>query len=107
MIYKKYLIRTSDQFDPMQFPQLMDDLDTIQAEMKKRPDPSNPDILLSFLKHHSIDSSWEKKNPEMTALISSKALPVAGLEALFESCDKNPNYGKQLEEYIRTTLKQS
>ena len=105
MIYKKYLIRDTDHFDPYNFPKLTEDLDTINVAMVAKPAAFNTDMLLSFLKDNSIRTEWTNANPQLAEMISSKSLPVEDLGAMFECCSKNPSFRKQLEEYIRSSFK--
>jgi hypothetical protein len=104
MFYKKYLVKDTDHFDPDHFPSLMEDMDTIVMAMDATPAALNAEMLLSFLKSHSIRTEWVKAKPELAEMISSKSLPITGLEALFESCTENPDFRNQLEEHIRVRL---
>jgi hypothetical protein len=101
MFYKKYLIKDTDRFDPDHFPSLMEDMDTIVIAMDATPTALNAEMLLSFLKSHSIRTEWVNANPQLAEMISSKSLPITGLEALFESCTENRDFRIQLEEHIR------
>jgi hypothetical protein len=101
MFYKKYLVKDTDHFDPDHFPELMEDIDTIHVGMDATPTALNAEMLLSFLKSHSIRTEWVNANPQLAEMISSKSLPITGLEALFESCTENRDFRIQLEEHIR------
>ena len=102
MYYNKYLVKDTDYFEPMDFPQLMDDLDTIQAAIAESPEASRSEMLLSFLKEHSLSKDLIASNPALASMITSGALPLSGLQALFDSCRKNASFGMQLENHIRS-----
>jgi hypothetical protein len=65
------------------------------------PYASRTEILISLLKDHCIESKWVEANPGLTEMISSKVLPLADFEALFESGKDNAAYIRELEEYIK------
>ena len=100
MIYKKYLIKETDQFNPDDFPRLTEDLEIIGIAMASVPSAYNKEMLISFLKDHKIQNDWVNANPRLAEMISSKSLPVKNLEELFDSCSHNPTFRKGLEEYI-------
>ena len=100
MIYSKYLVKDTDQFDPAYFPAIAEDMDAIVASMAGLPGSRNSAMLVSFAKDHCIESEWVKANPILAEMISSKSLPVSNLEALFASSGNNASFRLQLEEYI-------
>jgi hypothetical protein len=105
MFYNKYLIKDSDHFEPMDFPQLMDDLDTIQAAIAETPETSRSEMLLTFLKEHSLGKDLIASNPRLASMITSGTLPLSGLQALFDSCRKHTSFGNQLENHIRLSCR--
>ena len=100
MIYSKYLVKDTDQFDPAYFPSITEDMDVIVASMAGLPGSRNSAMLVSFAKDHCIESEWVKANPILAEMISSKSLPVTNLEALFAASGNNSSFRLQLEEYI-------
>lgn len=100
MYYSKYLVKELDIFDPYKFPSITDDLDTIEASLAQAPVSRTPEMLVSFARHHSMDSDWVSANPVLAAQISSKALPLANLEALFAAAHASPSFLRSLEQYV-------
>jgi hypothetical protein len=100
MMYSKYLVKDTDQFDPAHFPAIIEDLDVILASMAQSPDAPDSALLVSFVRHQGMEPDGAKANPGLAEMIRSQSLPVANLEALFASCAKNPSFRKQLEEYV-------
>ena len=106
MIYKKYLIKENDQFKPDDFPMLSEDLGMINLAMASVPSAFNTEMLISFLREHSIQSEQAFANPKLAEMIRSTSLPIANLEALFDSSNHNPLFQQQLAEYIRIKTKE-
>lgn len=107
MHYSRFLIKDNDQFVPYDFPQIEEDVDVLVASMANLPSVQNTEMLLSFVKDHSMRSDWVSANPVLAEMISTNTLPVKNLEALFASCTKNQPFRQQLEEYIAQRFKAS
>lgn len=107
MHYSRFLIKEHDQFVPFDFPQIEADLDVLVASMAKLPSLENKEMLLSFVKNHSMRSDWVGANPVLADMISTNTLPVKNLEALFASSTGNLPFRIQLEEYIIQKFKGS
>lgn len=100
MLISRYRIKDDDQFVPIEFPQIEEDVDLIVASMANWPTPQKTEMLLSFVKDHSMRSEWVSTNPELADMICTKTLPIKNLEALFASSTKNLLFRKQLEDYV-------
>ena len=99
--YSKYLIRATDQFNPENFSSITEEVQSIKDEIIDFPTLFKSDILVSFLKDHTIDNDWREANPELSALVIS-GLPFKGsIEALFESSRGNPAFRTDLETYLK------
>ena len=105
MFFKQYVIQTTDHFNPVQFPEITQDLADIRTLIKKNPGSFRAEMLLSFAKNHCIRLDWIKSNPEFAELISSKTLPVLNFETLFQCSTKNPVFQQELEQYVMASLK--
>ena len=102
--YQKYLVMPSDHFDAANFPGIDENLDLIISELKDKPQDFKIEMLLSFLKGHSIKTAYADTNPQLAELISSKTLSFKNLEALFESSENNSVFRKELELYVKKCL---
>lgn len=102
--YKKYLINNSDQFDPERFSFVDDDVNLMIEEIKHTTADFKAEIVVYFLKDHSIQKEWETANPDLVRLVKSKSLSSGNIESLFESCYNNPVFGQQLETYIKKKI---
>lgn len=82
--YQKFLISSTDHFDPASYPFLQERIAFAKKELTTVPSMYRTEMLVSFLKDHCINSKWVADNPRGAELISSKALPLADIEELFE-----------------------
>jgi hypothetical protein len=107
MPYKKYVVKDTDEFNASLFPEIGADIASIRKEMYKHSHRLNVDVLISFVKYHSIKSEWANANPVIAEMISSKTLRIGNMEALFSNSKNNPAFQKQFEEYIIASFKPS
>jgi hypothetical protein len=103
-MYQKFLIRETDHFDPSHFPQLQVSLEKIVEQLNREPAGPKAEMLLSFVKDHSINSQFVLNHPKLATMISTKELPTGVMEELFESSRNNPSFKQDLEAYIRSGL---
>lgn len=101
MDYKKYLIKDNDQFNPEQFPFIVEETAIIKAETANVPLHFKGEIIVSFLKNHSLKTEWLQENPELTALLASGSLTTDKFESLFDSCNHNLLFREAMEEFLR------
>ncbi len=102
--YNKYLIKNTDQFDPEYFASIIDEVDSINERTKHLPTSFKAEIIVSFLKDHSMEKEWMKANPQLTELVTSGTLFTGSIESLFNSCRHNPVFRQHLELYITKGL---
>jgi hypothetical protein len=99
--YNKYLVRSTDQFDPVNFSSITDEIQLINEGTVSIPPFFKAEILISFLKDHSLEDDWTKANPELTDLVTSGLLLKGNIESLFESCRNNPAFRQEFETYLK------
>jgi hypothetical protein len=102
--YKKYLIKSTDHFDPEFYSFVGDDVDLIMDEIKHIDCDYKAAFVVYYLKDHSLPGEWASANPEFVELVKSKSLSSGNIKSLFESCCNNPVFGQQLESYINTRM---
>lgn len=101
-VYHKFLIGEADRFDPANFPQLATCLAQIVVQLNREQAGPKADMLLSFVKDHSINSQQVIDHPKVASLLSTKSLPLGTIEDLFESSRNNLLFKKGLETHIRS-----
>jgi len=102
--YKQYVVSDTDQFDPLQYSLVTDELAVIIKHTKHISPLFKTGIIISYVKDHSIKNEWIKANRGLTEMMASGSLPVRHTEALFESCRYNIVFRQQLEEFLTRGL---
>lgn len=100
-----YNIREKDMFNAALYPHIVDEV----ANLKKRALEMNTalkeHVVISFLKNHSITSTWLESDREICKLMTSGALKISHLESLFNSSQQNQTFLEGLETYIKAQLR--
>jgi hypothetical protein len=104
LLYKKYLIKESDQFNPDYYTFVGDDLAMLIEQIAHVASDFKAEIIIAFLKNNSLQNEWIKANPELARLITTKSVCAEKIESLFQSCQNNPVFRQQLEKYLRERL---
>lgn len=102
--YKKYLISRNDNFEPTNFPHVVNELNRLKKNLTTTEVAFKEDILISYLRKQSLDSEWIVANPDLSSLVSSGVFATTHLEALFECSQGNKEFQKQYESYLRKSL---
>jgi hypothetical protein len=103
-LYKKFSIGNADHFIPEQYAFIADDLALMIEQIKHIPSDFRADIIISFLKNHCLRCEWISANPELARLVTSKSVFSSKMESLFESCQSNSVFSRQLETYLKGKL---
>ncbi|MGN6493150.1 MAG: hypothetical protein ACTHLE_14215 [Agriterribacter sp.] len=102
--YEKYLILPTDLFDPANFSFVAEELRIINEKTESVSSVFKSDIIISFLKYHSLKRHWIDQNPQLTKMMTSGILLAVGTEALFASCINNPVFRQDLENYVNELI---
>ena len=100
-MFQRFVIRNASQFNPSDYPQLEESLKEVVSQLAARWEGPKAEMILSFVKDHSLGSQDVEDYPELAKLISTGSLPLNVMESLFESCRRHPLFNKQLEHYIK------
>ncbi|MBI5372987.1 MAG: hypothetical protein HZA79_13275 [Sphingobacteriales bacterium] len=99
--YKAYDIKDTDRFNPHLFPEVRDELNGLFSAAYFFTTPEKENIIISFLKNHSLKSEWTRSEPELTRILTGNCCPTAHIESLFEAAKTNLQFLHSFEEYIR------
>ena len=102
--YKKYLISKTDSFEPTQYPNVINELNTLKKNLTSSGIAYKEDILISYFKKKSLEKDWIMANPDLSSLISSGVFTTTHLEALFECSGDNKEFQNQYEKFLRESL---
>jgi hypothetical protein len=100
----KYDIKAGEQFNANSCPLVMSQLVALQEGMTGLPRINKDDIVISFLKDHSINNDWIASNPEVARQMIAGLLAVSQIEAYFEGCKDNKTFLTEFEKVIRATF---
>jgi hypothetical protein len=102
--YNKYLIRSTDQFRPEDFPSLEEEVQIIHERTREYPSHLKAGIIVSYLKDHTPAFNEESMDPGLREMLKAGTLFTGTIKALFESSRENQSFGKQLENYLLNRL---
>jgi alpha/beta superfamily hydrolase len=91
----------ADQFTAANHPDVVTEWDAIETIFKQSKSLLNIDLLISFIKDHSMEILKIKAYPEWAKKIKSQSIAFAKTEALFSEKTNEKKFREQLEEYIR------
>jgi hypothetical protein len=103
--YPQYFISSNDEFNAIDFPKVVKEIDKICMGTSEMPIDYKAEILISFARSHIIHGEWLKTNPNFVELVTSGALPMKNIESLFQACEKNQFFRNQLELYLKSSFK--
>jgi hypothetical protein len=104
MLYNKYVVEEKETFNQVNYPKVITELARIKQEIAHIPIYFKEDIIVSFLKDHSLQLDWIGANRQLTDLVTSGTLAFPHTESLFESCRRNKPFTKALVSYIKKAL---
>src|SRR5688572_30405619 len=101
----KYDIKASDRFSAALFPLVTTELSAIGDRLSQIPCRNRGEIVISFLKDHSLKTTWLSESKTTTDLITSRSFTTIHIESIFESCKKtNTEFLRSFEDYIQKQL---
>ena len=93
-----------DSFDVLRHPEVFKEIKVLAYHVSKVPSSFQREILISFLKNHSINIDWLIGNDVLVQMITSGSLKMYHTERLFESRRTSKAFIADLEECIETEL---
>lgn len=99
-----YNIGEMQRFSAADFPHISAELSKIVSDLHEFPVYFKKEIVVSYLRDHSIKSEWIEANPRLVKLLTSGVLATGQMEMLFERCRWNKPFRQDYERYIRITL---
>jgi hypothetical protein len=101
LVNNKYDIAQTERFNPDNFPSVIDELNVLNESIHSLPAAHKADIIISYLKDHSLKTEWIGANPELTGLITSNFFRTSHIELLFASCRGNATFLTGFEEHLK------
>jgi hypothetical protein len=97
-------IRENEKFTPANYPKAMYELTVLNQGISHIPVYFKVEIIISYLKDHSLEANWVEANPALSRMVTSGFFKTSHLESLFESCRNNKVFLNDFEEYISRLL---
>jgi hypothetical protein len=100
-LYNRFLVKTTDRFNPELFLSINEEIASINVQTAHLSEVLKSEIIVSFVKDHSLQNDWVMANPGLTTLVTSGSLFTGSIEALFESCRNNLAFRQELENFLK------
>ena len=89
------------KFEPQSFLEIHSELDIISKEFAENPNPNNIEILISYLRFHTIKANLLENNKIICEKILNGKIKINFLEQLFNNQKENIEFISDLEKYVR------
>lgn len=92
---------SEDIFSAGNSPEMIKELHTLKEKTAHTPMYFKAEIIISYLKNHSVKTNWIEANPLLVKLMVSNSCATSHIESLFVFCRNNQSYLCDYETYIR------
>lgn len=103
-MYSEDDIKDASGFEERLYPAIVREVTALHQTVFEIKGVHKIEIIISFLKFHSIKMEWLAGNKEVTGLMTSGLLATTHLESLFNACKNNSQFSNSLEAYIKVKL---
>lgn len=90
-----------NNFKAEDYPVLSEEINQVKKDIHHTPVYFKSEIIISFLKNHSLKSEWVNANPVLAKMITSGSLVTRHIEQLFESSCRNLPFCTQFERHLK------
>jgi hypothetical protein len=98
------MLKSEDVFYETESPEMMKELSALGKLTANTPVYFKAEIIISFLKNHSLKNKWIEANPALAELMISGSSATGHIESLFESSRNKKNFLFAYENYIKAQL---
>lgn len=98
------IFKDNEKFSPENYPKAFHELSVLNQGIAHVAIYFKVEIIISYLKDHSLKTDWVEANPALARLITSGFFKTSHLESLFESYRNNKVFLYDLEEYMSRLL---
>jgi hypothetical protein len=103
-MYNRYNVNSGDAFQRELYPNVINELEEIGRNTSRMSSDFKNEIIISFLKDHSLQVDWIAKNPKVAKFMTSRSVCTSHLESLFQSCRGNDSFLSGFEEFVKKKL---
>jgi len=98
------MLKSEDVFYENESPEMMKELSALAKLTAHSPVHFKAEIIISFLKNHSLKNKWIEANPVLAELMISGSSATTHIESLFESARNKKDFLLAYESYIQAQL---
>ena len=98
------VIKDYEKFNPANYPKEFHELSVLNQGIAEIAVYFKVEIIISYLKDHSIKIDWVEANPALSRMITCGFFKTSYLEALFEFCRNNKSFLYDFEDHISKKL---
>jgi hypothetical protein len=98
------IIKDNEKFDPANYPRAFQELSVLIQGIAHIAIYFKVEIIISYLKDHSLKTDWVEGNPALSRMITSGFFKTSQLESVFNSCRNNKAFLKDFEDHISKKL---
>lgn len=100
-MFNEYAINGEQRFREDLFPAIEKEVTDLYVALLNIREIYKIEIVISFLRYHSLKIEWLRGNKEVAKMLTSGSLAISNLESLFISCRNNAQFTDDLESYIK------
>ena len=104
-MHYKYHTGKNEEFHQESYPDVLTELESIHRDSARMSGNFKSDIVISFLKDHSLDIRWIEMNPKFVKFMTARSVSTVHLESRFASCQGNSLFLGGLESCIKKQLR--
>lgn len=94
----------NEKFDSANYPRAMSELSALKRGTSDTPVYFKVEIIVSFLKNHSLNVAWVEANPSLSRMITSGFFKTSNLESIFDAGRNSKSFLKEYEAYISNQI---
>jgi hypothetical protein len=98
------MLKNEEIFYENESPEMMKELSALGKLTAHTPVDFKPEIIISFLKNHSLKNKWIEANPVLAQLMISSSFATKHIESLFDSSRGKKDFLLAYESYITAQL---
>ena len=106
-VYHKYLIKQGDTFNEENYPKVAQQLTVLKDAITPLPAEHRAEIIISYLKWHSIKTEFAEANPRLTEVMVSNTYATDHIEGLFGACKEHKVFQQGFEAHLAKRLLRS
>ncbi len=94
----------NEKFVSANYPNAMSELSALKHGIAESPIYFKVEIIVSYLKNHSLETTWIDANPSLSRMITSGFFKTAHLESIFDAGRSNKTFLTEYEHHISKQL---